>query len=827
MKLYEYFGESGFHTCLVTTFGIDFDAYEHVILSRARGADCHNNLLIADDHMLSLALDGNSSLPRHAGRLYSVTGATAKGVFHPKIALQLGRSKGRLIVSSGNITSAGLAGNLEIAGTLECTTEESGERQLVNAAFQYLTTFLNMRDPGIRQQTDWMLARTPWLVEDAPRRETVTLKDGSRAAFLTAGGSQGIARQFLTGIGDEKPERLILLSPFWDEDLASINHLIDATGATEAVILLDEGRHIFPTDAINPERPISLRRFKASDESRFIHAKLIIIQTAQADHVLYGSANCTSAALGNANYAGTNEEACLYRVLPPNAAVEKLGLATALNSTPLSKDAIARSSPGEPIPIELLGTRIPGRFSCLFETLTWWPPGGATLATNQLEFLNVDGEAMALTLQPLLSSEADEQRYRISSASGVRPAFARVRYADGTLSAPAVILIRDELRAAVRDARTKRIDPAITMLDSETDVGLWLLETLNELEAAETALRQGAPIKRQKGTRPSETAAKVEAYSTLDYENFVAGRQLRADTDGLSRDSLSGTSLSHIRGFLNRILALSGPSPDVTTNAEPIAAAAAFDLGDDVADGSNALEAGSDFTPNLDTRKPPASNPDQGTQMAQRHARQRRASRDELIGAVTKLHQQVAAKVKLTVIDLLRLRAMLMVIVAAGWDGHSKPRSMFQVLPTSGDIEAAWPRLLGKSLFAYFGGNAPSIRKLIIEDYFDQIPDDILECWAGCFWAMQSIIEACMRLPEYKFLMAAFRKLGTAIYAQTGLRHDEFFDARIMKTFDALGQRFAEPLQLNRDRMRASHKATVASLQPAARATHAAEGRES
>jgi hypothetical protein len=35
MKLYEYYGKSGFHTSIVTTFGIDFDAYENVIFSRA------------------------------------------------------------------------------------------------------------------------------------------------------------------------------------------------------------------------------------------------------------------------------------------------------------------------------------------------------------------------------------------------------------------------------------------------------------------------------------------------------------------------------------------------------------------------------------------------------------------------------------------------------------------------------------------------------------------------------------------------------------------------------------------------------------------------
>jgi hypothetical protein len=36
MKLYERFGDKGFHTSFVTTFGIDFDAYENIALSRYR-----------------------------------------------------------------------------------------------------------------------------------------------------------------------------------------------------------------------------------------------------------------------------------------------------------------------------------------------------------------------------------------------------------------------------------------------------------------------------------------------------------------------------------------------------------------------------------------------------------------------------------------------------------------------------------------------------------------------------------------------------------------------------------------------------------------------
>ncbi len=305
----------------------------------------------------------------------------------------------------------------------------------------------------------------------------------------------------------------------------------------------------------------------------------------------------------------------------------------------------------------------------------------------------------------------------------------------------------------------------------------------------------------------------AQSFAKLSYEAFVAGRQLRSDSAALSRDSLGGTNLSYIRGFLNRILALGGGLPNAGVEIDQAELAAAFDLGDEVSDGAKALEQGADFTPAPAEPRPDPEDAELLALAQQRLARQRRSNREQLIEAVANLQKQVAQKATgpLTSIDLLRLRAMLMVIVAAGWDGVSKPSASLQVLPPSGDINGAWPRLLGKCLFAYFGGSSPAIRKLVIEDYYDQIPDDVLECWASCLWALQAILDVCSRTAEFRALMPAFQKLGTNIYALTGLRQDEFFDARVAKTFDAFSQKFAKPLNLDPIRLIASHKAAVAS----------------
>ena len=72
-------------------------------------------------------------------------------------------------------------------------------------------------------------------------------------------------------------------------------------------------------------------------------------------------------------FTGANAEACLYRALPPGAAVERLGLSDVLKSKPIRVQDFKSAAPPEEIPLDEVAGRSPGHFTCIFETLILSP----------------------------------------------------------------------------------------------------------------------------------------------------------------------------------------------------------------------------------------------------------------------------------------------------------------------------------------------------------------------------------------------------------------------------------------------------------------------
>ena len=814
MKLYEQFAEKSFHTSVAVTFGIDFDAYESIVLPRLRGAGCRNNIVIPDSRMLTHALDSASALPKHAGQLYTVNGASAQGVFHPKLFLQFGRRGGRLIVSSANLTASGLAGNLELVGALVCGEVETGDQRLIAQAWAYISGLIDKRQQGTTGQRDWMLARTSWLERTTQTSGPVSLADGTTAALLTTDGRTSIGVRF-TEMVREPVTRLIVISPYWDMDLAALKMLDGRLNPTEISILLDPDCKVFPKHALSGLPRVCLYSAENLRNGRFIHAKAVIAQTANADHVLIGSANCTKHALGADDFASTNEEVCLYRRLLPNTLPAALGIDELLDhGSEIDTDSLDEPEFEYELPLEELGKVSPGQFECRVDTLIWYPPTSAEPSNCEIELLDQQGRVIPCNLLPMAGSAEQTLRYEITETKE-RPAFARVTHHDGTKSPLAVVTLIDRIRAVVRETRSRQVENALRDLDKDTEASLALLDVLDVLEKLETHEDTDRdPFSVRKKPRPESDESDDSLHRVLSYEEFVAGRRPRIAGPYVTDSSLAGSDASMVRGFLNRIVGLAAADDD-DDDDDGDALKKAFDMGDETADAEAAVNAGEGFDSEKDSKRI-----QQQVGPERRRETARTATKDQLVKA-TKLYMfRIKARREsgtLDNYDVLRLRALLMILCAAAMpcspSGGGKPggQSRLSVLPPEKDAHS-WPNLMGKAIYALFGGTSPAFRDLCVNCQHDQIPDDFIECWATCYWCIQACLVAPLSQPDHARLERFLKPLLEKVCLVTLPTKEELVGEDVMTLMEGMSAHHSERLGIASEAVVSGYRSFVVEI---------------
>jgi hypothetical protein len=165
--------------------------------------------------------------------------------------------------------------------------------------------------------------------------------------------------------------------------------------------------------------------------------------------------------------------------------------------------------------------------------------------------------------------------------------------------------------------------------------------------------------------------------------------------------------------------------------------------------------------------------------------------------------------------DMLRLRAVLMVMLGAscpiGAGLLDKRILESQVLRPDG--ENAWARLIGRVLSTFFNGPEPLIETLLLQDYEDSVPVELVECFATCFWAIQ----ACRIAADAKQGMHGLRKqlagLSASIYKRSGLTRAECEDDVVTSIFQKMTSTFA--LGVSLEEVRALHREPAAQRKPA------------
>lgn len=173
----------------------------------------------------------------------------------------------------------------------------------------------------------------------------------------------------------------------------------------------------------------------------------------------------------------------------------------------------------------------------------------------------------------------------------------------------------------------------------------------------------------------------------------------------------------------------------------------------------------------------------------------------------------------LGVVDLLRLRALMVVVLGAGSRNTDLlPKDLNaqvhrrQVLPSSGD--SSWRQLVGRLLYDFFrdhsGTRTPLIKGLSLESNDVQgLPEDVLECWATCFWAI-----CAMRL-DVNDAGASFpasnseAALAADPYRFTRLLPQQALGAVVHDVFTGMNRRYAERLGVSAERIEQVHRTLV------------------
>jgi hypothetical protein len=819
MKLFTWFAAAGFHTSIVSTFGLDFDAYEAIVLPRLRDAGCNNNIVLADARMLVQALSEEARRPKFAGRRYSVVGAHSAGVFHPKVILQLGKASGRLLVGSANMTAAGVAGNLEVVGEVAVADDDMAAAPLLRAALDYLLKFT---EPGTvaRRQVEWALKRTRWLPAAASAEAVVALQEGMRVAFLPRNDEKGIAERFVEFVGDRSVQRLVVASPYWDHDLRALLALQGRFGASAAVLIQPQAR-LYPVHA-HP-RSGALELFDVcripGAANRFAHAKLFVAETVSGDCVMFGSANCTEAALGTSFRAGVNEEACLARDLPAGEAVRMLGLAGALAAgEELDAADVPSFVPIDDIALSELAARLPGRFELSGDLLRWWRPRGLEPGAASIQLLDQNAEPIAARLTRV-GTQSLPASYHFDGA--VVPHFAQVRWSEFA-SSLAVVGVEQAIQQTQRRAVGRGVESALELLDDdEASEGLWLLEVIQRLTEAEREMRAHRGVAEQP---PPQGAAHEAAPDprVLSYEEFVAGRRAEGELAVSSASHLAWTQHESVRSFLNALIGKRA-AQDLEEAAEADAPVPNLGMGDETSDGAAAVE--SDDLPTSSPNGPIASSPEKSKQQLQKQQRYVEDSQRSIVDGVEaflKTLRDQTSTLALGVVDMLRLRALLVVVLGAGSKrADLRPKDLNaqvrrrQVLPSRGD--ASWRGRVGRILYEFFRDNStvrpPLVKSLRLEaDDSQGLPEDVLECWVTCFWAICAMRVATDDSGASFEVTPRDSALAADLYRFCYRLPQQVLDPAVRMVFAGMSSRYGERLGVDPGRVEAEHRALVATI---------------
>jgi len=766
-SLFKELARTGFHSSILTTYSVDAAFYDGSLNHRLRAYGCDNNILLADGGMLQRSIAETPDSFTQAGRAYAVVPVSLSGAYHPKINLRLGSDAGCLIVGSANATAAGWGRNREVFGQFEwwrkrVDGDETAHQQLIRKAYDYVSGWL--RDAGlesIKRKLDVIERDAAWLYDIEANRQPVALTDGSLVDLLCEDGKggPGILNGLLELVAGARVTRLTVLSPYWDAELQGLLELIDVFSPIQTTIALSAGKPEFPLDQLNRIPEVEFAGvFEGNDSSRFIHAKAIIVETEDWDHVVFGSANCSDNALGSRTAPARNAECSVYRRVPAGDGLKLLGLdlssPLALESLMPANREMAETKPETSIPPGVIETS---------ERSVRWQPSRKVLDANGAMLIIPEGE--------FAFQQNRGNGYSLTLPAKPRfPLIACVRLADGTVTSPVIVNDEVSLAQAAPGMGDKRLKAAFAKIELEGGDFLELASLaaiiFSDTQASKRRVTQAAKAVRRSADRDKGEQNEPSVHDFANPEDFraamLSGSASKGDSGRLNFDDPDAVNLLRIimRGI--------GQREAQSSDDELFVAEAEQEYGGVNSSGSGLTEP---------TRTSQFSSKTSRQAMSRDQAHKQTVDINKAISTFEQHLEQLAKdqtppprKLTAEACFILRLMVEACRRPLQIKDGNQRDQLFaLDLVPKLHDRERAFPVLVGRILMALWVGtrSKPSLlSRISIGWHQTDLPYDIFVMVASTRWALARSVMA-MQGSKAEFLGNLIAKTALEIWRAT------------------------------------------------------------
>lgn len=290
------------------TYTFEPSFFEAKILPIIQKRDAENILILLDPSEYREQFDSM----QYAGQDYYVDFCSCKNVFHPKFSLFVWSGGAKLIIGSANMTDPGWQTSGELLTNIEINTEKPDQNSF--SIFSEIRDFLGkLINYDLLKSTK----HREKLKEALVSLNLLDIKlDKSQNIIALHNLDKPILNQVFDLIGTDTIEQVDICAPFFDSEGSVINEIFKRGCKTIRIFLQPEKVVGFPQEEIlrlqSKKTNIEVFSISFKENSRFLHAKLMIIKTQNGVYCLTGSANPTKSGMLSTFLSG-NVELCVLR----------------------------------------------------------------------------------------------------------------------------------------------------------------------------------------------------------------------------------------------------------------------------------------------------------------------------------------------------------------------------------------------------------------------------------------------------------------------------------------------------------------------------------